>query len=242
MRDPARHFAVNVAGGLSLVRAAVRHKVQRFIFSSTAATYGNTSDALISEGHPQSPINAYGESKLLFERILEWFRRAYGLNYVAFRYFNAAGAVSEVGEVHHPETHLIPNVLSAALDSSKSVTLFGDDYPTVDGTCVRDYIHVDDLAQAHVDALEYEANEELPVFNLGVGRGYSVSEVIETARQVTGRDISVKVAERRAGDPPVLVADPGRARTILRWQPQYDSLQDIVGTAWEWLVAHPNGY
>ncbi len=241
MRDPGRSFRVNVGGGLTLLDAMVRHGVRRVVFSSTASVYGAPETTLINEDVAAHPVNPYGESKLQFEQILAWYGRAHDLQHVSFRYFNAAGAVDEVGEDHVPETHLIPNVLRAAL-AGKPVTIFGDDYPTSDGTCIRDYVHVDDIAAAHVLALDHLHDLPEAVFNLGLGRGYSNMEVVAAAKRVSGIDFPVQLGARRAGDPTVLVADPRRVRALLGWAPRFTRLEDIVDSAWQWHKRHPQGY
>ena len=243
--NPEKYYRNNVAHTLTLLSMMRRHDVRRFIFSSTAATFGNPVQELMDESHPQSPINPYGNTKLMVEKMLADFDTAYGLRSVALRYFNAAGAVEtgEIGEDHDPETHLIPLVLKTALGQRASIKMFGDDYSTPDGTCVRDYIHIVDLADAHIRGLEYlEKGGETTAFNLGNGAGYSVKEVIDTARVVTGRDIPAEAAPRRAGDPAQLVADASRAREILGWEQRYGDLKTIIETAWKWHSNHPNGY
>ncbi|MDI6711245.1 MAG: UDP-glucose 4-epimerase GalE [Bacillota bacterium] len=245
MADPARYCRNNLAGGIGLLDVLLACGVRRFIFSSTAAVYGEPEEVPITEEHPTRPVNVYGATKFVFEQILEWYDRAYGLRYVSLRYFNAAGAdeSGEIGEDHRPETHLVPIVLQAALGKRDKVTVFGDDYPTPDGTCVRDYIHVTDLAQAHVLALEaLLAGRPSAVYNLGSERGHSVREVIETARRVTGREIPVETGPRRAGDPAVLVAGSARIRRELGWAPRCGDLETIVRTAWAWHARHPEGY
>jgi UDP-glucose 4-epimerase len=241
--DPARYFENNVEQGVALVGELMRAGVKRVVFSSTCATYGEPERVPIDEAHPQQPTNPYGWSKLMMERILESYDRAYGLKFVALRYFNAAGATSTRGEHHEPETHLIPNVLAAAQGRLPHVTVFGGDFPTPDGTAIRDYIHVTDLAQAHHLALEYlrggGASERI---NFGNGQGYSVMEVIDAARRVTGRQIVARIEPPRPGDPSRLVADAARARSVLGWQPQYTRLAAIVETAWQWHLVHPHGY
>jgi UDP-glucose 4-epimerase len=235
--DPAKYYRNNVYGTLTLLEAMEAASVKKFVFSSTCATYGVPSVVPIPEDLPQNPINPYGATKLMVERILSDFDVAYGLKSVRFRYFNAAGADPSglLGEDHNPETHLIPLVLLTALGKRKSISIFGTDYPTNDGTCVRDYIHVSDLADAHVLGLEYLINGgDSNFFNLGNGSGFSVKEVIETARQVTGCDIPVEEKERRAGDPPALIGSAEKARTILGWNPQYSNLDDIISHAWKW--------
>jgi UDP-glucose 4-epimerase len=241
--DPSRYFINNVEQGIALLDALMKAGVRHIVFSSTCATYGEPQEVPISEEHPQKPTNPYGWSKLFMERIMESYDHAYGLKYVALRYFNAAGASSELGEDHEPETHLIPNVLRAALGEIPAVSVFGDDYPTPDGTPVRDYIHVSDLGAAHILALDYlRGGGESDYVNLGNGQGYSVMEVIETARRVTGREIPVRVEPRRAGDPSRLVANSDKARARLGWKPAHPDLYSIIETAWQWRVKHPHGY
>lgn len=237
VRDPAKYYSNNVVNTLNLLEAMQRHGVLRFIFSSTAAVYGNPAYVPIDEAHPQQPINPYGRSKLMIEQVLADFAQAYGMQSVCLRYFNAAGAHPDglLGERHDPETHLIPLVLQAASGRLPHITVFGRDYDTPDGTCIRDYVHVMDLAQAHGQALQYlMAGGASAVFNLGNGNGFSVQEVIDVARRVSGRAIAVLEGQRRAGDPPRLVADPRLAREVLGWQPQYADLEAIVRHAWAW--------
>jgi UDP-glucose 4-epimerase len=234
---PSRYYRNNVGNTLVLLEAMIRHGVKRLVFSSTAAIFGLPEYTPIDEHHPKAPINPYGRSKWLVEQLLEDYETAYGLQSVCLRYFNAAGAepAGTLGERHDPETHLIPIVLQAASRRRGAINVFGEDYPTEDGTCVRDYIHVEDLAQAHWLALDHLlAGHGSAAFNLGNGNGYSIREVIDAARRVTGRDFAVKSAPRRPGDPPVLVADSTRARQVLGWRPQYASLDTIVGHAWAW--------
>jgi UDP-glucose 4-epimerase len=243
VQDPARYYGNNVEQGIALLDSLMSAGVRLMVFSSTCATYGEPQEIPISEEHPQSPTNPYGWSKLFMERIMESYDRAYGLRYVALRYFNAAGATPELGEDHEPETHLIPNVLRAALSEIPAVSVFGDDYSTPDGTPVRDYIHVSDLGAAHILALDsLRAGGPSDYINLGNGQGYSVMEVIETARRVTARPIAVRVEPRRAGDPSRLVANSEKARARLGWKPRHPDLASILGTAWEWRVKHPRGY
>jgi UDP-glucose 4-epimerase len=233
--EPARYFNNNVEQGIALLDVLLKAGVRRLVFSSTCATYGEPEQVPISEDHPQRPTNPYGWSKLMMERIMESYDRAYGLRFVALRYFNAAGATSERGELHEPESHLVPNVLRAALGEISAVSVFGDDYPTPDGTPIRDYIHVADLGMAHILALGHlSAGGESECINLGNGQGYSVMEVIETARQITERSINVKIEPRRAGDPSRLVADAAKAGKVLGWQPAYPDLASIIRTDWEW--------
>ena len=237
---PYDYYANNVGGTLNLLQAMQRHGVGKLVFSSTAAVFGHPQRETIDEDHPTAPINPYGASKLMVERMLADAAHAYGLRSVALRYFNAAGAspAGEIGEAHTPETHLIPNVLRAALGSGPALKVFGDDYATPDGTCLRDYVHVDDLAQAHELALAYmDGHAGAHVFNLGNGNGFSVREVITAATQVSGRTIPFELAPRRAGDPAVLVAASGRARRELGWQPRYTELAPIIESAWRWHQA-----
>jgi UDP-glucose 4-epimerase len=245
VQNPAKYYRDNVVKGLALLDAVVAAGVRRFVFSSTAAVYGEPAGHPITEEFPTAPTNPYGETKLAFERALAWYALAHGVSYVSLRYFNAAGATERNGEQHAPETHLIPLVLAAASGARPHITVFGDDYPTPDGTCIRDYIHVVDLAQAHVLALamlDDAAAGGGATFNLGCGGGFSVSQVIEVARRVTGRPIRVERGPRRAGDPPILVASSDRARQRLRWTPQRESLETMVEDAWRWVLAHARGY
>nr|ACS26221.1 unknown [uncultured bacterium] len=235
--EPSRYYLNNVGNTLVLLDAMVRHGVKRLVFSSTAAIFGDPQYTPIDEAHPKQPINPYGRSKWIVEQLLQDYANAYGLHSVCLRYFNAAGADPEgqLGERHEPETHLIPLILQAASGRRGHITVFGEDYDTPDGTCIRDYIHVDDLAQAHWLALRYlEANERSAAFNLGNGNGYSIREVIDAVRRVTGRDFRVENGPRRAGDPAVLVADSRLAHEELGWQPQYAQLDEIVRHAWNW--------
>jgi UDP-glucose-4-epimerase GalE len=244
VRDPARYYRNNVVGALSVLEAMIAESVQYFVFSSTCATYGEPVETPITESHPQRPINAYGESKLAVERALPHFERAYGLKWVALRYFNAAGADpdAELGEDHSPEIHLIPRAIRAAVGAAQ-LQVFGDDYPTPDGTCLRDYIHVTDLAHAHVQALDaLVATGKSSAYNLGTGRPHSVREVIDTVSRITGRSVPWTLAPRRDGDPAVLFAAPQKAEAELHWKPQFADLADIVRTAWEWHRNHPHGY
>ena len=237
VREPYAYYRNNVAGTLNLLEAMRQNGVERLVFSSTAAVYGNPVSGVIGEDHPKAPINPYGASKLMVERMLADASDAYGLRSVALRYFNAAGALPEhgIGEAHACETHLIPNVLKAALGGNAQLNVFGEDYPTPDGTCVRDYVHVQDLAQAHALALDYmEHKPGAHAFNLGSGRGFSVREVIATASEVAGRGIPYEVAPRRAGDPAVLVASSERARRELGWAPAWTDLRAIIESAWGW--------
>jgi UDP-glucose 4-epimerase len=241
MQGPGRFFRNNVVNSLNLIEATVAAGVSQFVLSSTAAVY-QAQDRLLREDDPPGPANVYGETKLMIERMLHWFSEIYGLHYAALRYFNAAGATQTRGEAHRPETHLIPLVLRVPLGHSESIQIYGTDYPTRDGTCVRDYIHISDLASAHLLALDALEREKELICNLGNGTGYTVREVIEVARQVTGHPIPAVEVPRRPGDAAILVASSERARTALGWQPRYPALQDIVASAWEWHKTHPNGY
>jgi UDP-glucose 4-epimerase len=239
--DPKRYFVTNVIGGVNLLNTMLKHNVHRIVFSSSAAVYGEPLQSPIDELHPKEPINAYGLSKLQFEQIMGWYGKAYGLKHISFRYFNAAGATERLGEDHEPETHLIPNVLRAALNSTP-VSVFGTDYPTKDGSCVRDYVHVADIARAHVLALDKIDRLRSAAYNLGNGDGYSVLEVINTVGKVTGADIRAKVCPRRSGDPAVLVASSNRARSELGWQPRFPELENIIDSACRWTTRQPRGY
>jgi UDP-glucose-4-epimerase GalE len=244
VRDPARYYRNNVAGALGVLEAMVAESVKHFVFSSTCATYGEPIETPIAETHPQKPINSYGESKLAVERALPHFERAYGIRFVALRYFNAAGADpdAEIGEDHSPEIHVIPRTIDAATGGA-GLQIFGDDYPTPDGTCLRDYIHVSDLGAAHVAALEAIVETgKSGAYNLGTGRPHSVREVIETVERVTGRRVPWTLAPRRPGDPAVLYAAPQKAQSELHWTARYADLETIVRTAWEWRRTHPHGY
>jgi len=235
--DPSKYYRNNCVGTLTLLEAMIAHKIDKFVFSSTCATYGYPQQQLLTEDHPQNPINPYGTSKLMVEQMLTDFDLAYNFKSVRFRYFNAAGANPEslLGEDHSPETHLIPLILFAALGKRDSISIYGTDYPTPDGTCIRDYIHVADLADAHVLGLEYLLKGgKTEVFNLGNGNGFSVKEVIETARQVTNKNIKVLECDRRPGDPPILVGSSEKAQKILGWKPQYADLKQILTDAWHW--------
>ena len=242
MTDPKRYFRNNVVGGMNLLDTMLKNSVLKFIFSSSAAVYGEPQSIPIEESHAQKPVNSYGESKLMFERILDWYGKAYGLKHISFRYFNAAGASEQLGEDHHPETHLIPNVLRAALNNHGHVDVFGTDYPTKDGSCIRDYVHVIDIAQAHILGLEKVEELSGRVYNLGNGEGFSVLEVIAATEEVVGAKIPTRILPRRAGDPAILVADSGRARVELGWQTRFPKIETIVESAWCWLREHPNGY
>lgn len=242
MRNPSKYFANNVSGGLRLLDGMVRHGVDRIVFSSTAATYGQPDESPIRESAPQRPTNPYGESKLMFERLLEWYHEIHNVRSVRLRYFNAAGAIPEAGEDHTPESHLIPLALDVARGRRDVIKIFGTDYNTPDGTCVRDYVHVRDLADAHIRAMDRFDEIGTDYFNLGNGSGFSVKQVVETASEVTGKDINFEFAPRRPGDPDTLVAAADKAATVLGWKPRTPDLTGIIRSAWEWHVAHPDGY
>jgi UDP-glucose 4-epimerase len=239
MQNPYKYFYNNVSCGLNLLHAMVENGVKRFVFSSTCATYGIPETVPIDEQAPQNPVNPYGESKFIFEKILRWFDQIHGVTFASLRYFNAAGATAAFGEDHRIETHLIPCVLQVPLGKREQAQVFGTDYPTPDGSCIRDYIHVTDLAQAHALALEVKESD---YFNLGIGGGVSVLEVIDACKKVTGKDIPVVKQPRRPGDPPRLIASARKAHEVLGWRPQFDQIEDIVSSAWSWHVGHPNGY
>lgn len=241
---PADYYQNNVVGTLSLMEAMREVGVNRMVFSSTCATYGIPEIVPITEHEKQQPINPYGFTKLVIEHALADYAAAYGWSYAALRYFNASGAATEgdIGEDHDPETHLIPIVLQTALGQREAVLVFGDDYPTPDGTCIRDYIHVEDLAAAHISALSRLGSGVKFQLNLGTGSGFTVRQVIEACEHVSGRKIAYRIAPRRAGDPPALVANAERARRELAWQPKYTTIESIVETAWRWHQSHPHGY
>lgn len=242
MKVPERFFRNNSANSLCLLEAMLARNVKRLVFSSTAALYGTPERTPVCEEDPLRPINVYGESKLLTEQMLAWMNRIHGLRYASLRYFNAAGAAGHLGEAHEPESHLIPLVLQAAMGKREAISIFGTDYPTPDGTCIRDYIHVVDLAAAHLLALEALGTHDKLIYNLGNGLGFSVREVIEAARKVTGKQIKAVETPRRPGDPAVLVASSEKIRKELNWKPAYPQLDQIIGTAWEWMLTHPEGY
>lgn len=245
MTDPLKYYDNNVNGTKVLLQSMVAHGIDKIVFSSTAATYGEPERVPIMETDRTEPTNPYGETKLSMEKMFRWTDRAHGLKYVSLRYFNACGAhiSGEIGEAHSPETHLIPLILQVPLGQRETISVFGDDYQTKDGTCIRDYIHVTDLAQAHILAVDYlMKGNESNIFNLGNGVGFTVNEVIETARRVTGHPIPAAVAPRRAGDPAQLIASSDKAKTVLGWKPEHADLEEIIATAWKWHSAHPNGY
>jgi UDP-glucose 4-epimerase len=241
--DPARYFENNVGHGLALIGELIQAGVRRVVFSSTAAVYGDPEQIPIVEQSRKWPRNPYGWSKLFMEQFLDAYDTAYGMKFVALRYFNAAGASENCGEDHRPESHLIPNVLAAALGQQQAIRVFGNRYPTPDGTPIRDYIHVVDLADAHIRSLEHlRSGGQSDFLNLGTGSGNSVLEVIECARQVTGRGIALQIEPPRAGDPAKLIADPSKAKALLSWRPAVSDLQSIVRSAWDWRLRHPSGY
>ena len=245
MTNPLKYYDNNLCGTKVLLESMVAHGVDKIVFSSTAATYGEPESVPILETDRTQPTNCYGETKLSMEHMMSWVSKAHGLRYVALRYFNACGAHAsgKIGEAHNPETHLIPLILQVPNGQREKISVFGDDYPTPDGTCIRDYIHVTDLAQAHILALDYlMKGGDNNVFNLGNGVGFSVNEVIEVARAVTGHPIPAEVSPRRAGDPAQLIASSEKAKSVLGWKPQYDDLNTIVSSAWNWHKAHPRGY
>lgn len=245
MEKPYEYYHNNVYGMMCLLDVMNAHDVKKIVFSSTAATYGEPKNIPILEEDDTHPTNTYGETKLAMEKMMKWFEQAYDTRFVSLRYFNAAGAYESgnIGEDHDPETHLIPLILQVPLGRRDKIYMFGDDYPTKDGTCIRDYIHVMDLASAHYSALEYLRKEnKSEILNLGNGNGYSVKNVIEVARKVTNHPIPAEVKERRAGDPAVLIASSNKARKVLGWEPQYDSIEKIITDAWNWHKKHPNGY
>ncbi|MBQ3379469.1 MAG: UDP-glucose 4-epimerase GalE [Clostridia bacterium] len=245
VENPLKYYENNMGGAISLVGAMVRHNVKNIVFSSSAAVYGEPERVPILEDDRKDPTNPYGETKLAIERLLKWCDRAYGIKYAALRYFNVAGARDDIniGEDHSPETHLIPLVIQAAMGKRDKIMIFGDDYKTKDGTCIRDYIDVRDLANAHILALDYlGAGGESEAFNLGYGTGFSVREIIEVTKKVSGVDFKVEIGKRRAGDPALLVASPEKAKKILGFKPEFDDIEKIVASAWRWHSSHPNGF
>ncbi len=239
MTNPGKYFLNNLGAGINLLDAAVAGGVKRFVFSSTCAVYGEPQHLPITENEKTNPVSPYGESKLMFEKALEWYRKIHGLEFVSLRYFNASGATQSFGEDHNPETHLIPLVLKVAQGKAKSIKVFGNDYDTPDGTCIRDYIHILDLAQAHELALRSGKSGH---FNLGTGSGYSVMQILDVARKVTGHSIPAEIVPRRPGDPPKLIARSTHAAMELGWKPKHESVAAIISSAWEWLKKHPDGY
>lgn len=245
MTKPLLYFNNNVYGMQVLLESMVKHNIKNIVFSSTAAVYGEPKKIPILESDETNPTNPYGETKLAMEKMMKWVNKAYGINYVSLRYFNVAGALEDgsIGEDHSPETHLIPLILQVPLKKREFITVFGDDYDTEDGTCIRDYIHVIDLANAHIKAVEYLQNgNKSNIFNLGNGLGFSVKDMIKAAREATNEDIKVVLGERRAGDPAKLVASSEKAKKLLGWTPKYTNIKDIISTAWCWHKNNPNGY
>lgn len=232
--NPGLFFQENVASAITMLETLRAAKIRNFVFSSSAAVYGIPQRVPIDEDSPKKPVNSYGETKLILEQVLEWYARAYGWSVFAFRYFNAAGATAEQGERHDPETHVIPLLLQAAAGEKKNFTIYGDDYETPDGTCLRDYVHVLDIGQAHISALQRMGQPGMRSFNIGLGDSYSVRQICDAAEQVTGKPIPVRVGERRAGDPPILCANPKRIMQELNWKPAHSTLRDIISSAWEW--------
>ncbi|MCO6542269.1 MAG: UDP-glucose 4-epimerase GalE [Lactobacillus sp.] len=245
VQNPLKYFDNNVIGMIKLFEAMQAHAIKYLVFSSTAATFGQPEQSPVGDNSPQKPINPYGESKLMMEQMMKWVDQAYGIKSVALRYFNAAGALADgsIGEDHQPETHLIPIILRAAMGEQDKLKIYGNDYQTPDGTNVRDYVHIIDLAQAHILALKYlQAGNPSDAFNLGSSHGFSVQEILQAARTVTNKEIHAEFAPRRGGDPDILVADSSRAKKVLGWKPQYDNIHDIIQTAWTWKQKHPQGY
>lgn len=245
MQDPLKYYNNNLYGTMVLLDRMIKHDIDKIVFSSTAATYGEPEKVPIEETDKTEPTNTYGETKLAMEKMFKWTAGATPLRYVSLRYFNACGAdeSGQIGEDHAPETHLIPLILQVPLGKREKISIYGDDYDTDDGTCIRDYIHVTDLADAHIRALNYlREGGESDIFNLGSGNGFSVNEMVEAARKVTGHPIPAEVVERRAGDPAVLIAKSDKAKSVLGWQPEKDDIEVIIKDAWNWHQAHPNGY
>lgn len=242
MKAPAKYFQNNLVNSITLLDVMLKYDCKNFIFSSTAATFGEPEYIPIDEKHPQKPINAYGESKLMFERVLRWYYRAYGLRYNLFRYFNVAGASERLGEAHKNESHLIPMIIQTVLGQREQFYIFGNDYSTTDGTCVRDYIHVIDLAQAHILALDNLNGNPCGEYNLGNGKGFTVLEIVKVVEHVTQTKVPCVETKRRPGDPAILVASNEKAKQELDWQPKYESIESIVQSAWNWHKNHPNGY
>lgn len=245
MSNPLKYFDNNVYGTQVLLKAMIQHKIRHIVFSSTAATFGEPEYVPIDEQHPTQPINAYGEAKLMMEKVIDWTSKAHDLTYVSLRYFNVAGAheSGEIGESHDPETHLIPIILQVPLGKREKLSVYGDDYDTKDGTCIRDYIHIEDLVDAHIKALEYLfEGKSSNLFNLGSGDGYSIYEMIEAAKKATGETIAYEVAERRAGDPAVLIASNQKAKEVLGWVPKHVCVEEIISSAWAFHKKYPQGF
>jgi UDP-glucose 4-epimerase len=242
VRNPHLYYRNNVSGTLSLLAVLAELKIRRLIFSSSAAVYGEPKSVPIREDHPVCPVNPYGETKLVIERALAWYHAAYGINSAALRYFNAAGATQDLGEDHSPETHLLPRLLAAAARANASFEIYGNDYPTSDGTCIRDFVHVLDIAQAHILALHSLSKLGLRIYNVGHGRGYSIRAVVKAVEEIAGRKVDVRVGGRRAGDPAVLVASARKLRRELKWEPRHSDLRNIIRSAWAWMQMYPEGY
>lgn len=243
MKYPVIYFHNNVTCGLNLLNCMLKHGIKTMVFSSSCAVYGNPASSPVDEKFSTDPISVYGETKLMFERILHWYNYSYGLKAIALRYFNAAGASANYGEDHDPEAHLIPNIMKAALGQTEYLTVYGQDYDTRDGTCIRDYVHVIDIAHAHIQAVDYlNRNHKYPAINLGIGKGFSVGEVVHAARTITGRNIKIVNKPRRRGDPPVLVANAESAKRELGWQPLFKDIDSMILSAWKWHEQHPYGY
>jgi len=242
VRNPHLFYRNNVCGTISLLGVMAALKIDRIIFSSSAAVYGEPKSVPIREDHPTSPVNPYGETKLVIERALAWYHAAYGIKSASLRYFNAAGATQELGEDHRPETHLLPRLFAAASRPQGAFEIYGDDYPTPDGTCIRDFVHVLDIAQAHILALHSLSKLGSRIYNVGLGKGYSIRAVVKTVEEITGRKLEVRVARRRPGDPAVLVATARKLRRELKWVPRHSGLKNIIRSAWAWMQIHPKGY
>lgn len=240
--DPGAYYQTNVAGGINLLCAARDAGITRFVFSSTAAVYGSPQSLPVKEDDPKEPINPYGHSKYMVEQFFPEFEREHGINWAAFRYFNVAGATETRGEDHRPETHVIPVALEVLMGKREAFTVFGTDYPTEDGTCIRDYVHVVDLADAHIRAVEELGDKSLGPINLGTRDGFSVKQIVDAVERVTGQSLPVKYGERRAGDPPALIADTTRAQQLIGWNPVRSNMDDMIGSAWAWMQSHPDGY
>jgi UDP-glucose 4-epimerase len=242
VRNPHLFYRNNVSGTLSLLEVLAELKIRKLIFSSSAAVYGEPKSVPIQEHHPVCPVNPYGETKLVIERALAWYHAAYGINSAALRYFNAAGATRDLGEDHRPETHLLPRLLAAASGPNNSFEIYGDDYPTADGTCIRDFVHVLDIAEAHILALHSLSKLGLRIYNVGHGKGYSIRAVVQAVEEIAGRKLDVRTGKRRPGDPAVLVASARKLRRELKWQPRHSDLTNIIRSAWAWMQMYPKGY
>jgi UDP-glucose 4-epimerase len=242
IRNPHLFYCNNVSGTLSLLEVFAELKIRKLIFSSSAAVYGEPKSVPIREDHPVCPVNPYGETKLVIERALAWYHGAYGIKCAALRYFNAAGATQDLGEDHRPETHLLPRLLAAVSGPNNSFEIYGDDYPTSDGTCIRDFVHVLDIAQAHILALYSLSKLGLRIYNVGLGKGYSIRAVVKAVQEITGRQLDVRTGKRRPGDPAVLVASARKLRRELKWQPRHSDLKNIIRSAWAWMQMYPKGY